>query len=244
MDRKRRRAEVSAQALAVRNTVLHVGQIRRDLDHVIHVRAVCGEHPLDLVEGIVALRDEIVVMANVAARPVLILRADAGEENHRPTPEAFHGDGLGEDALGPGAVVELLLLEGRRGRLLCRSGRNHETYDSGETRDGGGDERGETSHRDLQATRRCLDRIIHREPSKAASPERAAPKSLQSPFARGSPRMDTLTRKAGRHSHMRRREFLTLVGGATAAMAPGRAAAQVYPTRPVTLVIPFPPGGG
>jgi tripartite-type tricarboxylate transporter receptor subunit TctC len=43
---------------------------------------------------------------------------------------------------------------------------------------------------------------------------------------------------------MRRREFLTLVGGATAAMAADRAAAQAYPTRPITLVIPFPPGGG
>jgi tripartite-type tricarboxylate transporter receptor subunit TctC len=44
---------------------------------------------------------------------------------------------------------------------------------------------------------------------------------------------------------MRRREFIVLVGGALVApsLAPG-AAAQPYPTRPVTLVIPFPPGGG
>jgi tripartite-type tricarboxylate transporter receptor subunit TctC len=44
---------------------------------------------------------------------------------------------------------------------------------------------------------------------------------------------------------MRRREFIVLAGGALVAssLAPG-AAAQLYPTRPVTLVIPFPPGGG
>jgi tripartite-type tricarboxylate transporter receptor subunit TctC len=44
---------------------------------------------------------------------------------------------------------------------------------------------------------------------------------------------------------MRRREFIVLVGGALVApsLAPG-AAAQPYLTRPVTLVIPFPPGGG
>jgi tripartite-type tricarboxylate transporter receptor subunit TctC len=44
---------------------------------------------------------------------------------------------------------------------------------------------------------------------------------------------------------MRRREFIVLVVGALVALslAPG-AAAQPYPARPVTLVIPFPPGGG
>jgi tripartite-type tricarboxylate transporter receptor subunit TctC len=44
---------------------------------------------------------------------------------------------------------------------------------------------------------------------------------------------------------MRRREFIVLLGGAIASsFAPDPAAAQAYPARPVTLVIPFPPGGG
>src|ERR1700730_10551908 len=44
---------------------------------------------------------------------------------------------------------------------------------------------------------------------------------------------------------MRRRAFLVLVSGTVASsLARRRAVAQAYPTRPVVLVIPFPPGGG
>jgi tripartite-type tricarboxylate transporter receptor subunit TctC len=44
---------------------------------------------------------------------------------------------------------------------------------------------------------------------------------------------------------MRRRTFMSLAAGALASsLAPRFTAAQAYPARPVTLVIPFPPGGG
>ena len=49
-----------------------------------------------------------------------------------------------------------------------------------------------------------------------------------------------------RGSRMRRRELVVLLVSASVAawLAPGSTAAQPYPTRPVTLIIPFPPGGG
>ena len=42
-----------------------------------------------------------------------------------------------------------------------------------------------------------------------------------------------------------RRQFLHLAAGAAALPAvSGIARAQTYPTRPITLIVPFPPGGG
>jgi tripartite-type tricarboxylate transporter receptor subunit TctC len=43
---------------------------------------------------------------------------------------------------------------------------------------------------------------------------------------------------------MRRREFLTALGGAAVTLGTmDYAPAQVYPSRPITMVVPFPPGG-
>jgi tripartite-type tricarboxylate transporter receptor subunit TctC len=43
---------------------------------------------------------------------------------------------------------------------------------------------------------------------------------------------------------IRRREFITLVGGAAMMMPRAASAAETFPTRPIRLIVPYPPGGG
>src|SRR5262245_57138715 len=79
-----------------------------------------GQHALDLVEGVLALGDEITVVADIAARAVLVLGPDAGEEDELAVADPFDGHGLGEDAARPGAVGEFPLLVSGWCRLLGR----------------------------------------------------------------------------------------------------------------------------
>ena len=43
---------------------------------------------------------------------------------------------------------------------------------------------------------------------------------------------------------MRRREFIGLVASAVMLLPAATNAAEVYPTRPIHLMVPYPPGGG
>ena len=43
---------------------------------------------------------------------------------------------------------------------------------------------------------------------------------------------------------MKRREFITLIGGAAIILPAAGEAAEVFPTRPIRLIVPYPAGGG
>ena len=122
MHGKRRGAKISPQTLPIGHSILHVREVGCDLDDVMHVRAVRGKHALDLIKGVFALRDKIVVMADVTAWAVLILCTDPGKEDKLARAKPLHGNGFGEYPFRPGAVSEFLLLVPRRGRLLRRGG--------------------------------------------------------------------------------------------------------------------------
>ena len=70
------------------------------------------------------------------------------------------------------------------------------------------------------------------------------PAAAPSPHHRSRPRVNDRpypkTRPSGQHP---RRRFLTLAAGAAALPAVSRiASAQTYPTRPITMIVPFPAG--
>src|SRR6516225_9630570 len=69
-------------------------------------------------------------------------------------------------------------------------------------------------------------------------------RSIHAGIAR--PRPFTRERRSGRRTPMKlpRRKFLHLAAGAVALpVAPRIARAQAYPSRPITIVVPYPAGG-
>jgi tripartite-type tricarboxylate transporter receptor subunit TctC len=67
---------------------------------------------------------------------------------------------------------------------------------------------------------------------------------MSDPICRSLSPVLELFRKGRAVMKLPRREFLSLAAGAAALPAASRTArAQTYPSRPITMIVPFPPGG-
>src|SRR6266853_4583203 len=117
---RRRRAENFRTAPAIVGLGAHVGDIAHDLDDIAEPGAVLLQGAPDLVVGVSALGNKVVLVADVAGLAVFVLGPDAGQKDHPGWSGETHGDGFGETALGPFGIVVVLLLEGWG---LGRSGR-------------------------------------------------------------------------------------------------------------------------
>jgi hypothetical protein len=89
------------------------------------------------------------------------------------------------------------------------------------------------------AGRAARSSIHYREAiMKSSLRQTATPQHRSRPRGNDRPRLKTLS-----SSHHPRRRFLSLAAGAVALPAVSRIArAQAYPTRPITIMVPFPPG--
>jgi hypothetical protein len=111
------------------------------------------------------LGDEIAVVADIAARAILVLGADTSKENKLAVDDPFDGHCLGEDASRPGAVGEFLFLVCGWRLLLCRC--RKDKRECSHDREKGGT--GELCHGDTPWPSNWSERTIFTAKIKAAS---------------------------------------------------------------------------